>query len=258
MRKTIVGYLKKSLKTSFLILFFTLLVFGLNVFYNQTEEVSAYEYKTECKTIIPIGRAVDETQDAGGQIINDLENIINQAETQIVQAKKMTDLAGQCDYKRCSTGCRKYTYACNPYPCNCQEVCEEEDCWEECDTCWETCYSCDVLPCTGYACDFSGIESAQNQIEESYDEINESQENIKNIIETTLKPDSEIAKKLIISKANLEYCAGFVKITEDMTPEEIDELIKRGAIKMLLGCDSAKVADLELIECHLNDFFCCE
>ncbi len=256
------------LKTLSLILIPILLVLVLNSFYNQEREALAHEYETMCETIIPIGHAIDETQETAKQIIDNLEIILKESEKQINQAERMINFANQCDRNKCSTGCHKYTYRCNPYPCNCREVCEidpetgKEVCREVCDTCWKTCYACDVRPCTGDACDFSGIASAQDQIKESYDKINESQENIKNTIEKAFRKKSivneppTLTELLTASRAGLKYCAGFVRIAEGMTPEEIERLREERRIAILLKCASAKIVHPGL-KCHPNDFFCC-
>jgi len=112
------------LKTLSLILIPILLVLVLNSFYNQEREALAHEYETMCETIIPIGHAIDETQETAKQIIDNLEIILKESEKQINQAERMINFANQCDRNKCSTGCHKYTYRCNPYPCNCREVCE--------------------------------------------------------------------------------------------------------------------------------------
>lgn len=235
-------------------IFFLLLSILLALFlvfpYNQRKEVFA---DTAChERPIPVGLAMYLTLKSGNQILAELDNILKESENQISEAQTMIDLANKChrideEYHivRCTTGCYEWT---TTYPIewtcsidgsvhNCLVSCHLACVGGSCEvTAERTEYHCKILPCSHDnvdACDFDEINRAQNQIEESFNEITRSLlEEIPKIIKYVSRTEREkettpiIEKLLVIAYDNLRFCAGQPGIAElEKAPEEPQEIV---------------------------------
>lgn len=191
------------------------------------------EPKLYCQTEIPIGQAIDGSEAFAQNLLNELQIILDNSLNQITAANNMVNFTDEdcSDGKCCSLqNCEPYMEeewngCCDPYDCNCEEVCDDEDengekdwwnpiywmikppfiyatCVTECDTCcsYGYCVGCECK-CLGDACPFGDISSNLNQIKTASNNIELAYAGIKNLIEEKDVPD-EINKSKIIIKLN--------------------------------------------------------
>lgn len=82
------------LKISFLFLTGALLYLGFNLFYNQSKEATAQTERTpHCEIEIPVGKTIDETEELGGKIVEDLGKIQNNSWSEAQAARQLVYLA---------------------------------------------------------------------------------------------------------------------------------------------------------------------
>ncbi|MDO8639491.1 MAG: hypothetical protein Q7R53_01065 [bacterium] len=157
-------YKKFKIKIFFLLIL-GLLFSGLYFWYNQGGIVLAEESKPlNCKkqqTIdlpfgatfelgpneleLPIGKAIDETQETAKIINQELLKIIDASQAEIDAATTTIEYAGECNVGNCTTsGCWKdEDEYCDPHPC---EFYPDQTCWSLCPG------KCNQPNCGGDAC----------------------------------------------------------------------------------------------------------
>jgi len=276
---------KNILKISIFCLISGLLFSFLNILYNKgKEEVFAQEYKATCDVKIPIGEAVDETEDLLQEIINTIEVIIQASNEAANAGEALTNLADQCKAENCQSGCREWcegwkncgetTTPCVPYchgnPPTCwTAVCGQRQCGEDeegkpiycpvyCLYCRDFIEKCEISGCSGDPCPTAQINEKVRLIEDNYLKIKVAYEGgeidgtkiegIKNLI----KRPAEIFPKLGESRNKLKACS--------VPPEDYEKYLSGEEMpaKLLLNCGNAKQVDPSLGDCHPNNYFCCE
>ena len=130
-----------------------------------SEIQSAEEPKTLCETKLPVGEAIDNSEDISQRIMDEIDKIVNEVpkiETEVnkitgeipsekANAEEMAELPNQC---QCSYGCACHCIGC----CCCGEGC---------------CCYCYPSPCRGTPCPFGEIESTNADIEKNHQKITE-------------------------------------------------------------------------------------
>ena len=255
--------LKKILFLKIIIPVFALFLIS-NLLYTQSKGVLAQE-EVNCNKI-PVGATIDQTEAFAQNIISELEVIITASEMQKELA--IGTLIGMVDLTdNTPTGCTINNCRPNCTPQNSATYCgviPTADCeLPSCPACWTSqcgedeegnpifckyCpfWKCKTSDCSGNACPFNQINNNLTDIIDLKTEIENSSIEIENLIQND---PPEIF-------ANLKTCREKLKIC--VTPSEQYENPQEELENMLCKCADAKAFDDKIIECHENDFFCCE
>lgn len=178
---------KLTLKTIFILFLFISVFVFTNLLYNQKNVLADDEMfagELDCGKEIPLGEAMEKSHELLDSLIQELESIYANAFSQIKAAEEMINLANQCDLSACQpVNCGSYqtSYACPP----CLVLRDPNDPIMGCLQ-WSTCYSQNChnpSPCEGKVCPEQEIQSEFNKAESAYNSIQNSRNNIFNLID---------------------------------------------------------------------------
>jgi hypothetical protein len=182
-------FFKKSLILKIIaILFFLIIIFSFLGILNNQKNVFADDQQTsgelDCGKEIPLGEAIEKTNELLGEIVQELDSIRENIYYQTTAAEEMINLAKQCDLS---------TANCSPGQC---EVSENS---YECEPCldgyfdpvwvcteWSVCHNqvCqNPGPCQGEVCPEQEIQTEFNKTESAYNSVQSSKNKIFNLID---------------------------------------------------------------------------